>query len=257
MSAQSIFAPAQIGRAGEDIAMQLEAAILGEKILPGERLPSERELQTQFQCGRGVIREAIRALKQKGLVETRKGAKGGAYVKNIEMTNVGESLALFLKQQRVAPGHIVEFRESIDRVIVVLAIARASAAEKQALVAETEKLLEILKGEPPDRDSLARQDQILNISLAKMSGNPIFEWVMTAIQQGFSSHDYALYDDPEYCRKTVENWHTTACRIAENDPMKALNSISVHYDLLHRCVENQKAESGNVSADGPDTAQLS
>jgi GntR family transcriptional regulator, transcriptional repressor for pyruvate dehydrogenase complex len=247
MITQSIFAPVQIGRAGEDIALQLEAAILGEKILPGKRLPSERELQTQFQCGRGVIREAIRALKQKGLVEIRKGAKGGAYVKNIEMTNVGESLSLFLKQQHVGPSDIAEFRESIDRVIGVLAIARASAAEKQELVADTEKLLELLEEEVPDRDSLARQDRVLNIRMAKMSKNPIFEWVMEAIQHGFSSQDYSLYDDPEYCRKTAENWHVTACRIAENDPMKALNSISAHYGLLHKCVENQKRKAESIS----------
>lgn len=249
MTTQSIFAPVQIGRAGEDIALQLEAAILEEKILPGERLPSERELQTHFKCGRGVIREAIQALKQKGLVEIRKGAKGGAYVKNIEMTKVGESLALFLKQQHVGPDDIAEFRESIDRVIAVLAIARASSAEKQELVANTEKLMELLAEETPDRDSLAKQDRILNISFAKMGKNPIFEWVMEALQHGFSSHDYALYDDPEYCKKTAENWNVTACRIAENDPMKALNSISAHYGLLHKCIKNQKAKSESISVE--------
>jgi DNA-binding FadR family transcriptional regulator len=130
MTRKTIFTPVQIGRAGEDIALQIEAAIFEEKILPGERLPSERELQAQFQCGRGVIREAVRALKQKGLVEIRKGAKGGAYVKQIEVATVSESLALFLKQQHIEPAHISEFRESIDRVITVLAIARAGAAEK-------------------------------------------------------------------------------------------------------------------------------
>lgn len=254
MTAQSIFTPVQIGRAGEDIALQIEAAILDQKILPGERIPSERELQTLFQCGRGVIREAIRALKQKGLVEVRKGAKGGAYVKNIEVANVGESLALFLKQQHVGPDDIAEFRESIDRVIAVLAIARGTAVEKEELVADTEKLLEFIDGDDPDQDGLAKHDRVLNIRLAKMSKNPIFEWVMEAIQHGFSSHDYALYDDPEYCRKTAENWHATACRIAENDPMKALNSISAHYTLLQSCIEVKKAEaegiSGNTEAFG-------
>lgn len=239
MTTQPIFIPVQIGRAGEDIALQIEAAILGEKILPGERLPSERELQVQFQCGRGVIREAIRALKQKGLVETRKGAKGGAYIKNIEVANVGESLALFLKQQHIGPNEIVEFRESIDRVIAILAIARASTREKEELVADTEKLLELLEGGEPDKNSLARQDQVLNIRLAKMSKNRVFEWVMEAIQHGFSSHDYALYDDPEYRKKTARNWHVTACRIAENDPLKALNSISAHYTLLQSCIEQK------------------
>lgn len=254
MSTQSIFIPAQIGRAGEDIALQIEAAILEEKILPGERLPSERELQNLFQCGRGVIREAVRALKQKGLVEIRKGAKGGAYVKNIEVANVGESLALFLKQQHVGPADIAEFRESIDRVIAVLAIARGSEAEKKELVADTEKLLELLEEKDPDLDNLARHDRVLNLRLAKMSKNPIFEWVMEAIQHGFSSHDYALYDDPEYRRKTAENWHATACRIAENEPMKALNSISAHYTLLQSCIWEEKAKTegiaGNTEAFG-------
>ena len=77
MDDKYLFSPAQVGRAGEDVALQIEAAILGEKILPGKSLPSERELQAQFQTGRGVIREAIRALKQKGLIEIRKGAPRG------------------------------------------------------------------------------------------------------------------------------------------------------------------------------------
>ncbi|MCB2215649.1 FadR/GntR family transcriptional regulator [Desulfofustis glycolicus] len=237
MTTTSIFTPVQIGRAGEDIALQIEAAILEEKIPTGERLPSERELQAQFQCGRGVIREAIRALKQKGLVEIRKGAKGGAYIKHIEAANVGESLALFLKQKQIGPGYIAEFRESIDRVITILAIARADKVEKEALVTETSKLLQMLEGPEVDKETLARHDRELNIRLAKMSKNPIFEWVMEAIQLGYSSQDYALYDQPGYRRKTAENWHATACRIADNDPMKALNSIAAHYALLQRCID--------------------
>jgi len=236
------FEPAQIGRAGEDIALQIEAAILEEKILPGERLPSERELQVQFQSGRGVIREAIRALKQKGLVEIKKGAKGGAYIKHIEVGTVSESLALFLKQQRVGAGDIAEFRESIDRVITILAIARAGVEEKQELVTETEHLLELAAQAQPDREQLARIDRQLNIRLAKMSRNPVFEWIMEAIQQGFSSYDYALYEDPHYRMETAENWHKTAMQIAENDPIKALNSISAHYCLLQRCVAQQERE---------------
>ncbi|NIQ94115.1 MAG: FadR family transcriptional regulator, partial [Desulfuromonadales bacterium] len=66
---------------------------------------------------RGVVREALRALKQKGLIEIRKGARGGAFVKHIEVANVSESLALFLKLNRVSPEHLIEFRESVDQTI--------------------------------------------------------------------------------------------------------------------------------------------
>ena len=67
MTPEFSFTPAQMGRAGEDVALQIEAAILDGTFLPGERLPSERELQSQFHTGRGVVREALGALKQKGL----------------------------------------------------------------------------------------------------------------------------------------------------------------------------------------------
>ncbi|MEA3363640.1 MAG: GntR family transcriptional regulator [Thermodesulfobacteriota bacterium] len=239
MKTDNLFIPAQAGRAGEDVALQLEVAILSDKIVPGESLPSERDLQTQFQTGRGVIREAIRALKQKGLIEIRKGAKGGAYVKRIEVSNASESLALFLKQNHVDPAHIVEFRESIDQQLSILAIARAEETEKKQLVAQTEELQREASGGEPDLEKLGEIDRELNIRLAKMSRNPIFAWVMEALQLGFSSHDHTLYSDPNYCKKTVDNWHITANYIAANEPLLAQASISTHYQLLRHCLDDQ------------------
>ena len=241
MNLDSLFTPVQVGRAGEDVALQIEAAIMGDKIQPGEGLPSERELQVQFQTGRGVIREAMRALKQKGLIEIRKGAKGGAYVKQIDVANVSESLALFLKQQHVGLADIAEFRESIDRNITLLAIARADAEEKQQLVAEVEKMRACLEQPEPDMRGLGEIDRELNIRLAKMTGNPIFEWIMQALQLGFSSQDYALYDAPDYRQKTVDNWAETARHIAANEPLRALSSVGAHYAMLQRCVEQARS----------------
>ena len=149
MSDHLQFTPARMGRAGEDVALQIEAAILAGKIQPGESLPSERELREQFQTGRGVIREAMRALKEKGLIEIRKGARGGAFVKEAEVANASESLALFLKQQNVSPDYLVEFRESIDRAITVLAIARADPAEKADLEREASALADLLDAPKP------------------------------------------------------------------------------------------------------------
>jgi DNA-binding FadR family transcriptional regulator len=235
-----LFTPAQVGRASEDIALQIEAAILSEKILPGERLPSERELQAQFKTGRGVIREVVHALKQKGLVEIRKGAKGGAYVKKVDVVNAGESLSLFLKQNRVEVDQIIEFRESLDRTITALTIARAGQDEKKQLVTETEKLRDFLEQAEPDLEQLGELDRNLNIRLAQMTGNQIFEWVMRALQSGFSSKDYALYEDREFREKTIENWAETARQIAANEPSKALLSISAHYLLLQQRVARKK-----------------
>lgn len=238
------FTPVMVGRASEDICLQIEAAIVGGQLEPGDSLPSERELQIQFETGRGVVREALRALKQKGLIEIRKGAHGGAFVKHVEVSNVSESLALFLKLNRIDPEHLIEFRESIDQTITTLAIARGDVGQKKALVEGTEKLKEFIHQDDPDLEVLAEMDRELNVNLARMTGNPVFEWIMQAMQLGFSSHDYALYEDQYYRERTVENWAQTASKIAENEPLKALSSVGYHYVLLRRCIaQKRQAES--------------
>lgn len=240
MDTSPIFSPVRSGRAVEHVALQIEAAIISGQLQPKDRLPSERALQTQFQTSRGVIREAMSTLKQKGLIEIRKGAKGGAVVKQVEVPNVSESLSLFLRQHHIDPEHIVEFREHTDRAITVMAIARADEEEKHALVEAAARLKSMLAEPDPDMEAIGELDRELNIRLAKMTRNPIFEWVMSALQQGFSSHDYALYEDVRYRDSIADNWNDTAREIAANEPLKALFFISNHYFLLRRCIASRK-----------------
>lgn len=232
-----VFLPVQSGRATEDICLQLEAAILDGRLAPGERLPSEREMQARFGTGRGVVREAIKILQQKGLLEVRKGVKGGAYIRRLELANVSESLALFLKQRPVEPEKLIEFRESIDRSITLLAIARGSEEEKQKLLQAAVRFEALLTVTEPDLSAAAELDRELNLMLARMAGNPLFEWVMHAVQMGFSSHDFFLYQDPAYRHKAAANWRDTARAVAQGEPMRALSYIGHHYGLLRQCVE--------------------
>lgn len=237
ISTDKDFLPAANGRASEDIALKLEAAILDGRLTPGERLPSEREMQVQFGTGRGVVREAIQVLKQKGLLEVRKGARGGAYVRELEVANVSESLALFLKQHPVEKEKLIEFRESMDQTISLLAIGRATASEKDQLLAEALRLEGLLREPEPDLSVTGELDRRLNMMLVRMARNPLFEWVMQALQMGFSSHDYALYEDPAYRDRAAANWGDTARAIADNEPMRALSYIGRHYGWLRQCVE--------------------
>jgi DNA-binding FadR family transcriptional regulator len=233
--------PVQAGRASEEIALQVEAAIVNGRLAPGGRLPSEREMQSQFGTGRGVIREAIKILQQKGLLEVRKGAKGGAYVRQLDVGNVSESLALFLKQHPMDPEKVIEFRESLDRTITQLAIAHADQAEKDELLKEALRLEAMLREDEPDLMDASELDRQLNIKLARMARNPLFEWVMHALQMGFSSHDYALYEDRTYRMKAGANWSNTAKAIANGEIMRALAYNGHHYVLLRQCIDEKAA----------------
>ncbi|SHK77194.1 DNA-binding transcriptional regulator, FadR family [Desulfatibacillum alkenivorans DSM 16219] len=252
MNENPMFSPVRVGRAGEDVALQIEAAIMDGRVKPGERLPSERDLHVQFGASRGVVREALRALKQKGLIEIKKGAKGGAFIKEAELHNASESLGLFLKLQRISAQSLIEFRESMDRTITTLAITRAEAAEKQELLEGAIQLGNLLNKDDPDMDAVHELDRRLNIRLARMTKNPVFEWIMRAVQLGLSSHDAVLYEDDEYRSRTAGNWRETAQAIADNEPLKALSYIGYHYVMLQKCLEDREVQEDNQRAEGQD-----
>ncbi|SCY10121.1 FadR/GntR family transcriptional regulator [Desulfoluna spongiiphila] len=242
MADKPVFKPAQPGRAVEDVSLQIEAAIMGGAFRPGDKLPSERELQVHFGTGRGVIREALRILKQKDLVEVKKGSKGGAFVKEADVANASASLALFLKQKQIDPEQLIVFRESIDKTITMLAIAQGSTEEKNLLYEKSLEFTSLVSAEDVNMDHIGETDRELNTLLAQMSKNPLFVWIMQAIQLGFSSYDYALYEEEHYRKLTVNNWRDTAREIKNGEIMKALSYIGYHYSLLRKCINDKHGE---------------
>jgi DNA-binding FadR family transcriptional regulator len=224
----------------DNIALQIEAAILNNEFKTGEKLPSERDLQNLFQTGRGVIREALRELKQKGLIETRRGGKGGSYVKAVEASEASEALALLIQQQKIAIESLIEFRESIDRTVTILAISRGKDEEARALLNLVGELERAGLADAPDMTRIIAVDRELNLSLVKMTRNQMFEWIMRTIQISFGSYDHILYEDSYYREVTIRNWYETAVAIARREPLKALSFIGHHYVMLNRCIQESE-----------------
>ena len=82
----------------QDLVGQIQEAILDGRLQPGDKLPSQRELVAMFQTSRASIREALRVLEQKGLIEVKLGVSGGAVVRNAGTGPITESLKLLLQQ---------------------------------------------------------------------------------------------------------------------------------------------------------------
>jgi hypothetical protein len=68
------------GRPSDEIVAQIRARLASQVVRVGDKLPSERELEQQFQVSRNSIRQALKSLAIMGLLEMRTGVSGGAFV---------------------------------------------------------------------------------------------------------------------------------------------------------------------------------
>ena len=80
------------------VAGQMESLIVQQRLQPGDRLPAERELAHQFGVSRTVVREAVRALAARGLLEVKAGS--GTLVRTPSAHTVAQSMALYLRAGR-------------------------------------------------------------------------------------------------------------------------------------------------------------
>jgi len=81
VKARTLFAPLEAGGRAETVARQLERGITLGLLLDGERLPPESELASQLGVSLVTLRDALATLRDRGLIETRRGRSGGSFVR--------------------------------------------------------------------------------------------------------------------------------------------------------------------------------
>ncbi len=119
-----MYSPIQSSKVFEQIAVQIEKRILSGELQRGDRLPTERELSEQFHASRTAVREAMKTLAQKGLVDMRPGR--GTIVIDGTSQAMRDSLGLMMKVgQAGSSDSLVEVREIIEPEIAALAAVRA------------------------------------------------------------------------------------------------------------------------------------
>lgn len=129
MTASTPFEPVRPVRAYERIVEQIEDRVLRGQLAPGERLPSEREMMTQFAVGRSTVREALRVLESGGLVRSRPGDPRGPEILPFSPEMLRKSVARLVRVEGVGLGELVQFRMLLEGSANMLAARLASEAE--------------------------------------------------------------------------------------------------------------------------------
>ena len=129
------FRPIATRRAFEEIASQIRGRLARQNLRAGDRLPSERELAEQFHVSRNTLREALRSLEIAGLLELKKGATGGAFIKEGGGDAAVAGLADMYHLGAIKPEHLTEARILIGTEVARLACERRSKEDLAALEA--------------------------------------------------------------------------------------------------------------------------
>jgi DNA-binding FadR family transcriptional regulator len=121
-SLDAVLRPVRSGNAFEEAIQRIMQAIKLGAVTTGERLPPERTLAKRLGISRVTLREALRALTDAGLVESRRGRSGGTFI-----TYRPEDA-----EPPAAPTDKADIRLELEDSLVLRAVLEPGAAEAAA-----------------------------------------------------------------------------------------------------------------------------
>lgn len=205
---------------GAQVEDALMAYILGTPVLVGQKLPNEFELGQMFQAGRSTVREAVKSLVTKGILEVRRG--DGTYVKS-HCTLAEDPLGLSrLSDKYKLALELLDVRLILEPEIAASAAAHATQENKDALKAlcdEVEALC--LQGS----DHIAK-DIAFHTCIARCSQNRVMEMLVPIINTAVST--FATLTHSALRQETVQTHRAITDAILAGDSVGARCAMVMH-----------------------------
>ena len=162
----------------QKIERRIEAAIREKKLPVGSKLPTERELCEAFGVSRTALREALRRLSARGLIEITKGS--GMTVTGFKIGDAIKTMNLYYDMQldqNLIP-QIIEVRRLFEPEIAGL----AARQRNQNDLSDIQNNIELFKACDPDNTQLeADLDNKFHLLIARATHNPIVQITMEPI----------------------------------------------------------------------------
>jgi GntR family transcriptional repressor for pyruvate dehydrogenase complex len=171
-----VYKVVRTARLYEQIVQQIEESILKGSLKPGDQLPAERELAQKFGVSRTAVREAVKALTEKGLVEAFSGR--GTFITDGTQQAIKQSLDLMIKiGQPEGSVQLAEVREILEPEIAALAAVRC---EEQHLASMREAVA-VMDQAKQDPDAFIEADLDFHLALAEAAANPMILSLLDSI----------------------------------------------------------------------------
>lgn len=222
------FTPVRKRRRYQEVAQQIQLAILNGDYQDGDRLPPERDLAERYAVSRTVVREAMKVLEAQGLVTIERGS--GVFVRAPDTKMVVRQLAVYFHMQgeQEAPFYLHEVRRHLESGIVELAAERRTGEDLQQLNA----LLEQMRDPSLAAEAIALVDLDFHLALARATQNPIFPLMLSPLISLLRDQflvTWRGYD--EWPPRRVLEQHTAILEaVVAGDPQRARQTLFEHLD---------------------------
>jgi GntR family transcriptional repressor for pyruvate dehydrogenase complex len=210
---------------------------------PGDRLPSERDLGERFGVSRTVVREALRSLAAKGVLDVRSGS--GATVASVNVERASEALRLYVqgsqgKVDGVTYEQINDVREMIETRVARIAARSASAEDIARLVAVHEEFC----ANSEDPQVTPQLDVAFHRAIAESVHNPLFLVMLDSIEPILLEIRRRVARVPGRPGRAIEAHGLILQRVRELDPDGAERAMTEHLEES-RAVWRDLASSGS------------
>jgi len=230
-----------------DVIMeQLGAMILEGSLKPGQQLPPERELASQFEVSRPSLREALQKLSARGLIVSRQG--GGSFVSETIGSSLVDPLTELFSTHPGAQHDLLEFRQAMEGVSAYYAALRCTETDKARL----KECYVNLQAAHDDKvfEQETKADAEFHMAIAEASHNAVLLHTMrslfTLLRKNIYSNLESVYPKRD-ARARIHDQHKVLLdAIVAEEPEKARNAAHDHLAYVEEAIIEQGKESVRI-----------
>jgi GntR family transcriptional repressor for pyruvate dehydrogenase complex len=230
------FRPIHTRRAFEEICERIREQLALGVLKPGDKLPPERELAQQLHVSRNVLREALRSLEMAGVLQLRKGVKGGAFIREGDTSRMNGVMRDMLSLGTISVRELSEARIHVLDLVVRLACANARQADLDAIEANIQRTeVATREGRLLDRVECSREFYRL---LAASTGNKVIAMIMDSVTEIHMRFVYAKAASSGVAMaRLAERRRRLLVALGERNAASATRLMRSHLEAVQRLLE--------------------
>ena len=206
------------------VVQAIEDQILDGRLIVGTLLPPEREFAESLAVSRPVVREAVRTLVTKGLLETRHGI--GTTVRAVTHDEITKPLTLFLRScgQEVNLEHLHQVRS-------ILEVENAGIAAEQRTeedIGDLKRLCEEMRSAAHNAGEFALKDSEFHRRLSQTTHNPLMILLLDTVQTMMAEVRALVSKQPNLFDRVMPTHLQILEFVAARDPDGARTAMREH-----------------------------